>query len=182
MLCPNGHEVEPGQRYCPACGAAVSGATPPPPPAPGSSAEDASSQAEPRRSHPWVLPAVLASGVVLVAVVAIVVLTSGGASHTINGSFSLLDPEVGAACVGSSGYDDIGPGTTVTVRNEEGETIGTGRLSEGVHAEGFGCDYTFSVEVPKAQFYRVEVSHRGELEYSASEMEENNWEVATSLG
>jgi hypothetical protein len=131
-----------------------------------------------RNIVPWIV-----GGAALLVLIVVGVLLLAGGGNTIEGSFSLLDSELGSDCQGSGGYSDIGPGTSVTVRNETGDTIGTGDLGEGDFAEGFGCDYPFTVEdVPNAKFYRVEVSHRGEVEYSHAEMEANDWEVSVSLG
>jgi hypothetical protein len=126
----------------------------------------------------------IVGGVVLVAVIGVIVaLSLAGGGHTIAGTFSLFDSEVSESCQGSGGYEDIRPGADVTIRNETGATIATGALGSGEYASGFGCDYDFSVEgVPDAAFYRIEVSHRGEVEYSKSEMEQQDWTVQLSLG
>ena len=69
----------------------------------------------------------------------------------------------------------------VTIRNESGSTIATGSLGAG-RGDG-GCNYAFAINgVPDAKFYRVEVSHGGEVEYSLAEMESNEWIVIVSLG
>ncbi|MGH2679934.1 MAG: hypothetical protein ACRDG8_05545 [Actinomycetota bacterium] len=121
---------------------------------------------------PW-----LAGGAILgVAIVAGVLLLVGG--HRVEGSFSLPRSD----CQGSGGDDDIGPGTTVTIRSESGSTIATGSLGAGEGVSG-GCVYPFAIHgVPDAEFYRVEVSRGGEVEYSLAEVESNEWTVTVSLG
>jgi hypothetical protein len=125
-----------------------------------------------RNLVPWLVGGAILS----VALVAGILLLVGG--HRVEGSFSIPRSD----CQGSGGDDDIGPGTSVIIRNESGSTIGTGSLGAGVGGGG-GCAYPFAMNgVPDAKFYRVEVSHGGEVEYSLAEMESNEWTVIVSLG
>ena len=159
LRCPNGHEVQLGVRFCPECGAVV-----------GEAAPVAASPSVKRNLAPWLVAATTTT-----ALVAAFLLLGGG--HRVKGSFSLP----GSDCHGSGGYDDIGPGTSVTIRNESGSTIGTGSLAAGV-GDGGGCAYPFAINgVPDAKLYRVEVSRGGEVEYSLAEMESNEWTVIVSL-
>jgi hypothetical protein len=165
LTCPNGHPVQPGVRFCPECGAAVGEAAATPQPAQ-------------RNLIPW---AIGGAAVLFLIVVGVVFL--GGGGHKVEGTFALFDPEVGSDCHGSGGYDDIRPGAAVTIRNESGNTIASGDLEEGEHFEGTGCEYPFTIDdVPNAEFYRIQVSHRGEVEFSHAEMEDNDWTVSLSLG
>lgn len=97
------------------------------------------------------------------------------------------DPAVGGSCEGSGGFDDIRSGASVVVRNEEGTTIASGRLEPGEITSVYKgtiptCEWAFEIrDVPDAEFYEIEVSHRGGLQYSKAEMEEMNWEVAFSI-
>jgi hypothetical protein len=117
-------------------------------------------------------------------------------SRTIDGTFTLHDdggiltqtgeggPNV-VACAGAGGFDDIRTGLGVVVRNEDGTTIGSGSLTqEGIDDAGSEdhCVFAFSVEVPAAEFYSIEVGNRGELTFSAAEMEEQDWRVSFELG
>jgi hypothetical protein len=105
--------------------------------------------------------------------------------------------EVGDECFGEGGSSDINEGADVTVRNQSGETIALGSLGPGQLQEAFpggsdrdkygafglACVFSFEVgEVPDAEFYSVEVSHRGETSYSRDDMEANSWTVELSLG
>lgn len=109
---------------------------------------------------------------------------SGG--NTITGTFTLTDPEVdysSSSCSGTGGFSDISAGTGVVVKNEDGATIATADLAydpDGSSASR--CHYTFTVEVPAAEFYAVSVGRRGELTYSKAEMEAQGWQVGFTLG
>lgn len=48
--------------------------------------------------------------------------------------------------------------------------------------EFLGCTVVFEVDVPKEDFYAIEVGRRGELSYSRAELEERNWGVSLTLG
>ncbi|BBY62186.1 hypothetical protein [Mycolicibacterium helvum] len=96
---------------------------------------------------------------------------------TINGTLSLRADSVTTtglppsfACAGKGGYNDIGPGADVTVANESGTLLAKGRL-DGSFGEKDWCVFTFTVsDVPAgAKFYKVTVSHRGEMSYTEQE-------------
>lgn len=82
-----------------------------------------------------------------------------------------------------TGYDDIREGASVTVANEKGTTIATGSLGSGRVSEWpLRCIFSFSVEVPKAKFYKFEVSHRGQVQKSFEELKADGWKVSLTLG
>jgi hypothetical protein len=90
-----------------------------------------------------------------------------------------------------NGYDDIEVGAAVTVWNEKDTVIATSRLDaptfEALGTSDFDrdygtCTFPFTVEVPKAEFYAIEISHRGKLTFSYQELVSKNWRVETSLG
>ncbi len=84
-------------------------------------------------------------------------------------------------CFGDGGYDDIRSGVSVTVRDGAGAVLGTGRLGDGV--KDLWCTFNFTVaDLPKVDFYSVEVGRRGELTYSFDEMETSGWKVDLSIG
>lgn len=118
----------------------------------------------------------------------------------ITGSFTLIDADVAGtwnACAGTNGYDDFGPGMNVTVRDGEGKIVGVGNTEALTEADRTGiwaddvefsegstvsCVVKFTVEVKPSEFYSVEVGSRGELTYSADELEASGWHVELSLG
>lgn len=126
--------------------------------------------------------------------------TTVPALQQITGSFTLIDSDVVGTwdgCFGSGGYDDFGPGMNVTVRDGQGDVVGVGStesLSEadrtGVWADdvtfsedsSVSCVVKFTVDVKPAEFYSVEVGSRGDLTYSAAELEAAGWHVELSLG
>ncbi|MER7819943.1 hypothetical protein [Streptomyces sp. NPDC096153] len=107
----------------------------------------------------------------------------GEAEFTLTGTFTLKDAEsIGPGCIATGGYNDIAPGTPVTVYGAAGDVVATGALGTATRNALGGCDFDVTVEgVPKGQkFYKVEVSHRGTLQMSAEEAERG--EFAGSLG
>lgn len=78
----------------------------------------------------------------------------------------------GFECAGEDGYKDIGPGAAVTVTDESGTLLAKGAI-ETSSGGSSGCWLDFTVSgVPRGKsFYKVEVSHRGELTYTESEVE-----------
>ncbi|KRQ28148.1 hypothetical protein BKG80_06650 [Mycobacteroides chelonae] len=95
-------------------------------------------------------------------------------SFTINGSITIYDDNVsvppGSSCRGIGGYRDIGPGTAVTVSDESGTLLAKSQLQSGTSAQGT-CSLPFEIpDVPTGKkFYKVEASHRGEVNYTESE-------------
>lgn len=110
-------------------------------------------------------------------------------SHTLTGSFTLIDSDLGGSddnCYGTGGYDDITSSMPVTVRDGAGKILAVGSTKTGKAPKGMDfliqCEFDFQVdEVPRSDFYSVEVGRRGELNYSFQEMEEQNWTVSLSL-
>lgn len=108
-------------------------------------------------------------------------------AQTIRGYLSLVDSDGSGiaaqdrACHGTGGYSDIGAGAPVTVADEAGTVIATGSLDGGAVQTG-ECFFTFTIAVPDADFYRIEVSHRGEMTYSRQQMEDNGWMIFLTLG
>lgn len=111
--------------------------------------------------------------------------------HTIHGTITVMG--VSGCSLGglTSGYGDLQPGGNVTVTNEHDTVIATGSLESGSFHDEFPgssalsvgeCVFPFTVEVPRASFYSIEVTHRGKLTSSYDEMVSNNWTFASSLG
>jgi hypothetical protein len=135
----------------------------------------------------------LAIATLVLAVVAVLALLASGLltpRHTITGDYILVDTVQdplliaadGSGCRGANGYEDIGPGTPVTLRDGAGALLGTATLSAG-KASATECDFTFSIpDVPEVDAYTVEVSHRGRVTNTLADMKEHDWAFALSLG
>jgi hypothetical protein len=109
------------------------------------------------------------------------------ASHAMTVSLDLTDPgawpDGTLTCAGTGGYDDIFEASQVVVRDESGTVLATADLGIGLLLQPDTCSFITKVEnIPPAAFYTVEISHRGELIYSAAEMEQKGWRVAVTLG
>lgn len=95
----------------------------------------------------------------------------------------------GEECTGEGGFDDIAEGAQVTVTDETGTIIASGRLGPGaendiVVEDGLGCFFEFEVDgVPTDRaFYSIEVAHRGALTFSIAEIRQLGWQVSFDLG
>lgn len=110
--------------------------------------------------------------------------------RTINGVVQLTDfgaflAQSGVSCGGTGGYSDMQPGAGIQVSNQAGTILATGSLGSGTTtgSDGSTCQFTFSIpHVPDAPFYQIEVSHRGNVTFSRSQLEQNDWTAEMSLG
>lgn len=77
-------------------------------------------------------------------------------------------------CTTGAGYDDIRQGAQVVVSDAAGKTIALGQLGGGSWKRDVGCVFLFTVpDVPMAgEFFGLEVSHRGRVQYSAGQLAE----------
>ena len=71
-------------------------------------------------------------------------------------------------------------------KQQEGRVIGTGLLRPRTISDRQGrkmwCTFEFSVpDLREADFYQVEVSHRGAVSYSKEELEAEGWFVSLGL-
>lgn len=109
----------------------------------------------------------------------------GGGSNLVVGQMVLRDQdgwvEIGDECRGDGGYSDIRQGAQVRVSDGSGSLLATSSLEAGERRGRF-CDFAFTIEVPDADFYTFEVTSRGELSYSAEELEERGYIVGFELG
>lgn len=78
------------------------------------------------------------------------------------------------------GYEDLKAGAEVVVTGTSHEVLAVTRL-EGGELSGDGCTFAFEVEVPDSDFYNVEVTHRGEISYSASDLDRDGWFVSLEV-
>jgi hypothetical protein len=97
-----------------------------------------------------------------------------------DGSITTSDLPMGFACAGIRGYGDIGPGSAVTITDESGTLLAKGAI-ENSRGDKTSCMLTFKVfDVPPgAKFYKLEISHRGDMSYTEAEVKQG---VEVSLG
>ena len=122
--------------------------------------------------------------------------STGPASHDITGTFTVeegsMTAKTGDPCFTEGGYDDIGAGTQVVVRDgTDGSTLATGRLGGGewaltvlgTNSDLRYCEFSILVkDVPTGPaFYEIEVGRRGSLTYSSEELDEIGWDIAFTL-
>lgn len=78
----------------------------------------------------------------------------------------------GSTCYGDGGYSDMRVGAPVVVTDASQKTVALGTIvsAEEVSEE---CRFAFRVEnVPRGEdFYGIQISHRGRLQYSADDLE-----------
>lgn len=169
----------------------------------------------PRKSRKWVVVGVVVAVLLVGGVVAAVVRDGGEETELMSGTFTLnddADSVIGSwnDCSGTGGYDDIGPGMNVTVRNGSGEIVATtdtvSLTREIVQTTTLGkpemtddevdelvdtmetlvdiglCVVYFEVDVPVTEFYEVGVGSRGELSYTFEELKDAGFSVNLSIG
>lgn len=98
------------------------------------------------------------------------------------GQFSGDPDNLLAGCAGEGGYDDLHAGTSVTVTDAAGATIGLGKLGQGFLNPGAStCSFSFNVtNIPAGKgFYGVEVSRRGRVQYPEADLVKD---VVLSIG
>lgn len=77
----------------------------------------------------------------------------------------------GASCGDSPGYSWVAVGQPVKVSDEQGKTLGIGRIENG-SIEGGYCILKFQVEVPTGpQFYDLTVANFPTMPYRADELD-----------
>jgi hypothetical protein len=108
---------------------------------------------------------------------------------TLTGSFTLTDTDVSRTpgdCFGTGGYSDIKAGLQVVVRNEKSEILAVGELGRDNYSGAYPqvvCEFPFAIkDIPRAEFYQIEVGRRGSLKYSLNELQNAGWAVKFSLG
>jgi hypothetical protein len=84
--------------------------------------------------------------------------------------------------VSDTGYEDLSAGSPVTVKDGQGKVLAATFLPTGSDGGSSICHFEMTVKVPDADFYQVEVSHRGVLTYSIQDMELNGWKASLSIG
>jgi hypothetical protein len=107
---------------------------------------------------------------------------------TLTGSFTLIDKGVSRTsekCYGTGGYSDVEEGLQVVVRNEKNEILAIGQLGSDNYTgqyPGVVCEFPFVIkDIPRANFYQIEVGRRGSLKYSIDDLRKAGWVVRFSL-
>lgn len=107
--------------------------------------------------------------------------------HWVNGKLVLRDWDtVVWGCAGRGGYNDIKEGLPVTLENGSGEVLAAGELSKGTVDPNApsACTYSFDLaDVPEDEsFYVLQMSHRGPITKSHSDLVADDWTFEISLG
>lgn len=85
-------------------------------------------------------------------------------------------------CGGMNGFDDLRYEMPITVTNEEGKIIGIGSAGFGVLVDS-DCVFTYKIDnIPRSNFYSIEVGRRGKVNYSIEQIIRDNWKVLISIG
>lgn len=191
-----GKPLQPADKFCAECGTARPAATPSPPPAPGERTTTILKPAlDPVHHNYEPLPVPVkksgksgfkaAFSLLGLVFIGFIIWANTNDKHDIRGNLFLPADGVvssGDLCIGEGGFDDIGPGTQVRIKNQDGKIIATTELEFGSDT-GAGCVFPFVARgVPESRYYTIEASHRGGLTFSKDEMKAANWEVALSLG
>lgn len=129
----------------------------------------------------WLSIGVVIAFFAVIVLVIVVIASSGGEdTHTVEGTYTLIDSDAdfsSRSCSGSGEFADISEGTQVKVRDASGKLLATGELARSRGA-GSMCIFRFTVtDVPDAELYALEVGRRGEIRYPRKEMENMNWTV-----
>jgi hypothetical protein len=70
----------------------------------------------------------------------------------------------------------------VTVKDGAGSIVGVSKLEAVISTTFDYCLFPFSVTVSDAEFYSIEVSRRGELNFSKADLESKGWLVQLKIG
>lgn len=111
-------------------------------------------------------------------------------NNQISGYLQLVDSKIvgtDSNCYGTGGYEDIQGAMPVTIKDGQGKILALGKTSDGKRPKGqysiVTCNFNFQVNnVPKSDFYSIEVGRRGQLNYSYEELKNKNWKVSFSIG
>jgi hypothetical protein len=137
------------------------------------------------------LPFAVVGGVLLAFVILVAAWpdeTSQPAAPTtfdLRGDMTLIDSDLlritSTSCAGQGGYSDIGPNAQVTV-SADGKVVAVGFLGVGSFHGSVKCVFPIVVDgVPLGHdFYLVEVTHRGQVNYPASAVQSGS--ISVSLG
>ncbi|MCW2776485.1 MAG: Conserved rane protein of unknown function [Frankiales bacterium] len=105
---------------------------------------------------------------------------------TVEGTFTLTDSSIYSSsifasdgdCTGTGGYSDIHSGTQVVVKDDDGKTVAKASLGHG-SGSSYRCTFSFSFDLLEgSEDYSVQVSHRGELDYTFTQLKDDGLELS----
>jgi hypothetical protein len=180
-VCPNGHEIGPGQSFCSECGAPVQ-------------------RAETATISPLVRgkrrAALVIAGVVVVALTALVgvLVTRGGGTDGAGDSSQSLTVNLvregtgsAATCQAGSIVDGDFAGTQIAVENAEGTKIGAGSIASGAQydEENATCTWAGAVSIEDTDAYTVNLrtpsGSEEQFTYSRSDLQQDGWTVSLTV-
>lgn len=109
-------------------------------------------------------------------------------TRTVTVDFTLIDVDMtGDDCAttgGEDGYSDIGPGSPVTITDENDKIIASAQLGTSVeHSSGMCAWRTVVKGVPDDRDqYAAQVANRGKITESHAQLAGDNWKFGLSLG
>ena len=118
------------------------------------------------------------------------------APYTISGRLSLVAAnlqQAGSTCTGQDKYASIQAGAPITITDGTGRVLGVGHLAvghlvvgqrrrTGDSATGGACDFEFVIGgIPEVEVYGINLERHGSLQYSLTEMKQQNWAVELEL-
>lgn len=110
----------------------------------------------------------------------------GDGTYLLRGYLTLRSENVVSTddlCFGTGGYSDIGSGTQVVIRDGDNNVMGIGDLAFSEEMTfGSGCTFVFEIEVEETRFYQIEMSHRGGMVFTFTDLEEERWTIFLTLG
>lgn len=138
------------------------------------------------RRRRWIWPTAVATALILALGGFLAYRALAPNTITVAGTVS-VDPDPGhVPCTTTPvGIEDIRAGAQVVISDAAGNTIAIGQLQQGLvvgpdAGGGYTCSFGFSVQAPGGlDFYGVEISHRGRLQYPRAEL---NRPIALTLG
>ena len=111
--------------------------------------------------------------------VSVPALLSIGGTVSVAGGVSQNGLDGEPCALAEAGYEDIRDGAQVVITDASSKTIAVGKLGPGkmrrpggADASDRHCVFAFEVSAPRGHdFYGIEVSHRGRLQYTAAQLQ-----------
>jgi hypothetical protein len=111
------------------------------------------------------------------------------ATHTVSATITLTDyrtiryQHAADNCSGLSGFDDLVQGSPAVLTDENGKTIASTTMANGVASDDHTCVFTVGFSaVPDASFYGLQVGHRNKISESRADLAAAGWAFHVSIG